>query len=32
VNERAFVGADGVGAGFKRGNEVIDGGLAGLRV
>ncbi len=32
MDERAFVSADGVGASFERGDEMIDGGLAGVRV
>jgi hypothetical protein len=32
VDQRAFVSADGVRAGFERGDEMIDGGLAGLGV
>src|SRR5437899_5169948 len=30
VDQRAFIGADGMRAGFERGDEMIDGGLAGL--
>jgi len=32
VDQRPFVGTDGVGAGFERGNEVVDGRLPGLCV
>jgi hypothetical protein len=32
VDDRTFIGADGVGAGFERGAEMFDGGMAGVAI
>jgi len=32
LDDRSLVGGDGVGTSFKRGDEMVDGWLAGLRV